>query len=91
MKTREVDLTAGGKLSELLNAQYGESRRGERCAAMALQNPIASGATIYFGSVGAPFHEMLQGQTTIMPIGNTKDVAFQAAAVTVVVSLFSER
>lgn len=90
MKTYPVDLTAGGKLSELLVTQYGESRKGQRCASIAIQNPNSNSLTIYFGSVGAPLHDMLPGQSTIMPIGNTKNVEFAAVAETITVSLFSE-
>lgn len=89
MITRTVDVTAGGRLSDLIKTQFNEDP--QRCASMALQNLFASGVSINFGAPGNPAHELRPGQTTVLPIGNTKNVAFAAAAVNVIVSLFSER
>jgi hypothetical protein len=89
MRTYIVDLTSGGRLSELILTQYGDGPK--RGAAMALQNLTASGVTIRFGGVGNAAHELLPGQTTILPIGSTKNVEFAPVAVNLIVSIFSER
>lgn len=89
MRTYVVDLTAGGKLSDLIKTQFGDDP--SRCAALAIQNLNGSGVTFYFGGIGNPAHEVLPGQTTILPIGSTKNVAFAPAAVDAIVSVFSER
>lgn len=89
MRTYVVDLTAGGRLSKLIKDQTGDDPK--RGAAMALQNLVTSGVTINFGGIGNSAHELLPGQTTILPIGSTKNVEFAAAAVNLIVSIFSER
>lgn len=89
MRTYTVDITAGGKLSDLIEAQFGDSPK--RCAAMALQNLKGTAANAYFGGIGNPSHELLPGQTTILPVGSTRNVEFAPAAINVIVSLFSER
>ena len=88
MRTFVVDLTAGGKLSDLMKAQFNEGPL--RCAKIGIQNLSTSGTAFYLGGIGNPAHEMLPGQTTVWPVGNTKNIEFAPAAVDAIISLFSE-